>query len=57
MRYVLYYLHQRGEPWQDDYWWKWYKMDFKTLKEARDYKSIAGEKAYIIDKVTGKRID
>ena len=31
--------------------------NFKTLKEAREYKSIAGDKAYIIDNVTGKRID
>lgn len=57
MRYTLYYLHKKGEPWQDDYWFKWEKMDFKTLKEAREYKSIAGDKAYIIDNVTGKRID
>lgn len=57
MRYTLCYLHEKGESWQDDYWFRWEKMDFKTLKEAKEYKSIAGNKSYIIDNVTGKRID
>ena len=56
MRYTLHYLNQKGESWQDDYWFRWESMDFKTLKEAREYKTIAGDKAYIIDNVTGKRI-
>lgn len=56
MRYTLHYLNQKGEFWQDDYWFKWEKMNFKTLKEAREYKSIAGNEAYIIDNVTNKRV-
>lgn len=57
MRYTLCYLHEIGEPWWADYTSRWESMDFKTLKEAREYKSIVGDKAYIIDNVTGKRID
>lgn len=57
MRYTLHYLNQKGESWQDDYRFRWESMDFKTLKEAKEYKYIAGDEAYIIDNVTGKRID
>ena len=53
-RYTLHYLHERGEFWEDDYVSKWERMDFKTLKEAQEYKTIAGDKSYIIDNVTGK---
>lgn len=31
-------------------------MEFKTLKEAQSFLEIAGDKAYILDKVTNKKI-
>lgn len=55
MRYTLCYLHEKGESWQDDYWFKWEKIEFKTLREAREYLAIAGENAYIIDNVTKQK--
>ena len=54
MRYTLHYLHEIkcGDSWYPDYIPRWEQMDFKTLKEAKDYLSIAGGGAYIIDNVT-----
>ena len=56
LRYTLHYLYERGEFWQDDYICQWQTIDFKTRNEAIEYLSIAGDKAYIIDNLTGKRI-
>lgn len=56
MRYVLYYLHYKGEPWEDDYYSRWENMECKTLREAKEYLEIAGSKAYIVDTVTGNKI-
>ena len=40
----------------DDWIPRWEQIDFKTLKDAQEYLTIAGENAYIIDNVTNKRI-
>jgi hypothetical protein len=57
-RYTLHYLNmiKHGDSWFTDYIPRWESMDFKTLKEARDYLPLAGENAYITDNVTKKRV-
>ena len=40
----------------DDWIPRWEEIDFKTLREAREYLTIAGENAYIIDNVTKQKV-
>lgn len=58
MRYELHYFTANHPcKWMDN--WKPFGeqiMEFKTLKEAQAYLEIAGDKAYIFDKVTNKKI-
>lgn len=58
MRYELHYFTTNNKHiWEDD--WRPYGeqiMEFKTLKEAQSFLEIAGDKAYILDKVTNKKI-
>lgn len=58
MRYTLHYIHHVivKSDWWTDTAPRREQIDFKTLKEAEAYKEIAGDNAYIIDNVTGKRI-
>jgi hypothetical protein len=57
MRYTLHYVHRICIDKRFDDWIpRWEKIDFKTLREAREYLAIAGENAYIIDNVTKQKI-
>jgi hypothetical protein len=56
-RYTLHYVNRICIDKRFDDWIpRWEQIDFKTLKEAQEYKTIAGENAYIIDNVTNKRV-
>ena len=56
MRYTLHYVHRICIDKRFDDWIpKREQIDFKTLKEAQEYLSIAGENAYIIDNVTKQK--
>lgn len=57
-RYTLHYVNEIkcGDSWHSTFIPRWECIDFKTLKEARDYLSIAGDNAYIIDNVTKQKI-
>ena len=56
-RYTLHYVHRICIDKRFDDWIpRWEQIDFKTLREAREYLSIAGENAYIIDNVTKQKI-
>ena len=58
-RYTLHYTYRvriNAGKWDEDWFPRHESMDFKTIGEAKDYLSIAGENAYIIDNVTGKKI-
>lgn len=57
IRYTLHYVHRICIDKRFDDWIpRWEKIDFKTLREAREYLAIAGENAYIIDNVTKQKI-
>jgi hypothetical protein len=58
MRYTLHYINmiKCGDSYFQTYIPRWEKIDFKTLREARDYRRIAGDAAYITDNVTGKKV-
>ena len=58
-RYTLHYVHMiiiKQDFWTDEVP-RWESLDFKTLKEAKEYLSIAGDKAYITDNVRGCKIE
>ena len=58
-RYTLHYVHHVviKSDWWTDTAPRWESNDFKTLREAEEYKTIAGDNAYIIDNVTKKRVE
>ena len=56
MRYSLFYVSRQYNKIFFDSFVLWERMDFKTLKEAKEYYAIADVNAYIIDNVTGKEI-
>lgn len=56
MRYSLFYLVKRYDKTLIDTFSHWERMDFKTLKEAKEYYTIVDGNAYIKDNVTGKEI-
>ncbi len=58
-RYTLHYVHHViiKSDWWTDMAPRWESIDFKTLREAEEYKTIAGDNAYIIDNVTKKRVE
>ena len=46
-----------GQRWEvDEYIPRWEQIDFKTLREAEEYLTIAGDNAYIIDNITNKKV-
>lgn len=54
-RYTLHYVHRICiDKRTTEYYCE--KIDFKTLREAREYLTIAGENAYIIDNVTKQKV-
>ena len=57
-RYSLHYCHMVivKQDWWTDYAPRWESIDFKTLREAREYLTIAGDNAYIIDNVTKQKV-
>lgn len=58
-RYSLHYTnHQGKQKWQDDWVPVHEQVNFKTLKEAKEYLAILSESEhpYIIDNVTNKII-
>lgn len=60
-RYTLHFISMingSADSWQHpDYIPSREKIDFDTLHEAREYLSIVGDAAYIIDNVTNERCD
>lgn len=59
MRYTLFYMNHKGKKSWDDSWIPIKEsIDFKTLKEAKDYLALMSEEdnAYIVDNVTKKEI-
>ena len=57
MRYTLHYVHRICIDKRFDDWIpRWEKIDFKTLREAREYLAIADENAYIVDNVTKQKM-
>jgi hypothetical protein len=58
MRYTLHYVRRICIDKRFDDWIpRWEHIDFKTLKEAKEYLSICDDKANIIDNVTNKKIE
>ena len=56
MRYSLFYVVEQYNKVFIDSFIHWERMDFKTLKEAKEYYAIADGNAYIKDNATGKKI-